>query len=110
MPITQYNPTTPARRGMTSQDLSEITTRKSIKSLVKSKKQNAGRNNQGKITVRHRGGGVKRHYRLVDFKFENVKTAVVEAIEYDPNRSAYIALVRADGKLAYILAGSGMNV
>ena len=65
MAITKYNPTTPARRGMTSQDTSEITTRKPLKSLLKSKKQNAGRNNSGRITVRHRGGGVKRHYRLV---------------------------------------------
>ena len=66
MAVKQYNPTTPARRGMTSQDLSEVTTRKPLKSLVKAGKQKAGRNNTGKITVRHRGGGVKRHYRLVN--------------------------------------------
>lgn len=66
MPIKAYNPTTPARRGMTTEDYSEITTRKPLKSLIKSKKQNAGRNNTGRITVRHRGGGVKRHYRLVN--------------------------------------------
>ena len=68
MPIKQYNPTTPARRGMTSQDLSDVTTRKPLKSLVKAGKQKAGRNNTGKITVRHRGGGVKRHYRLLDHR------------------------------------------
>ena len=66
MPIKAYNPTTPARRGMTSEDYSDITTRKPLKSLVKSKKQNAGRNNHGRITTRHRGGGVKRHYRLLN--------------------------------------------
>ena len=65
MAVVKYNPTTPARRGMTSQDLSEVTTKKPLKSLLKSKKQNAGRNNTGRITVRHRGGGVKRHYRLM---------------------------------------------
>ena len=68
MPIKAYNPTTPARRGMTSEDYSDITTRKPLKSLVKSKKQNAGRNNTGRITIRHRGGGVKRHYRLVNHR------------------------------------------
>ena len=68
MPIKAYNPTTPGRRGMTSQDMSEVTTRKPLKSLIKSKKQNAGRNNTGRITVRHRGGGVRRHYRLLNHR------------------------------------------
>jgi large subunit ribosomal protein L2 len=110
MPITQYNPTTPARRGMTSQDLSDITTRKSIKSLVKSKKQNAGRNNTGRITVRHRGGGVKRHYRLVDHKLAPGLKVTVEEIEYDPNRSARIARVKDQyGLYHYILADTSME-
>lgn len=110
MPIKAYNPTTPARRGMTSQDLSDITTRKSLKSLVKSKKQNAGRNNTGRITVRHRGGGVKRHYRLVNHKLAPGLTVTVEEIEYDPNRSARIARVKDQhGLYHYILADTSMT-
>lgn len=109
MPIKQYNPTTPARRGMTTQDLSEITTRKPLKSLVKSKKQNAGRNNTGRITVRHRGGGVKRHYRLVNHRLAPGLTVTVEEIEYDPNRSARIARVKDQhGLYHYILADTQM--
>jgi large subunit ribosomal protein L2 len=111
MAIKLYRPTTPGRRGMTTTDTSAITKKKPTKSLLVAKKAGSGRNNQGKITVRHRGGGVKRFYRLVDFDFRSVKSAVIEAIEYDPNRSAHIALVRLDsGKPAYILAGSGMKV
>jgi len=110
MPIKQYNPTTPARRGMTSQDLSDITTRKPLKSLIKSKKQNAGRNNAGRITVRHRGGGVKRHYRLVNHKLAAGLTATIEEIEYDPNRSARIARVKDQyGLYHYILADTSMR-
>lgn len=109
MPIKQYNPTTPARRGMTTQDLSEITTRKPLKSLIKSKKQNAGRNNTGRITVRHRGGGVKRHYRLVNHRLAPGLTVTVEEIEYDPNRSARIARVKDQhGLYHYILADTQM--
>jgi len=109
MPIKLYNPTTPARRGMTSQDLSEITTKKPLKSLVKSKKQNAGRNNTGRITVRHRGGGVKRHYRLLNHKLAPGLTVTVEEIEYDPNRSARIARVKDQhGLYHYILADTSM--
>jgi large subunit ribosomal protein L2 len=109
MPIKAYNPTTPARRGMTSEDYSEITTRKPLKSLVKSKKQNAGRNNTGRITVRHRGGGVKRHYRLVNHKLAPGLTVTVEEIEYDPNRSARIARVKDQhGLYHYILADTQM--
>lgn len=105
MAIKQYKPTTPARRGMTSQDLSDITTRKPLKSLIKSKKQNAGRNNTGRITVRHRGGGVKRHYRLVNHKLAPGVTATVEEIEYDPNRSARLARVKdTTGQYHYVLA------
>ncbi len=110
MPIKAYNPTTPGRRGMTSEDYSDITTRKPLKSLVKSKKQNAGRNNTGRITVRHRGGGVKRHYRLLDHKLAAGLTVTVEEIEYDPNRSARIARVKDQhGLYHYILADTSMT-
>ena len=111
MPIKQYNPTTPARRGMTSQDLSDITTRKPLKSLTKSKKQNAGRNNAGRITVRHRGGGVKRHYRLVNHRLAPGLTATIEQTEYDPNRSARIARVKDQhGLYHYVIADTSMTV
>lgn len=110
MPIKAYNPTTPARRGMTSQDTSDITTRKPLKSLVKSKKQNAGRNNTGRITVRHRGGGVRRHYRLLNHRLAAGLTLTVEEIEYDPNRSARIARVKDQhGLYHYILADTSMT-
>jgi large subunit ribosomal protein L2 len=105
MSIVKYNPTTPSRRGMTSQDLSDITTNHPLKSLIKSKKQNAGRNNTGRITVRHRGGGVKRHYRLLDHNLAAGLTAKIEEIEYDPNRSAHIARVQDQyGLHHYVLA------
>ena len=110
MAVTPYNPTTPARRGMTSQDLSDITTKKPLKSLVKSKKQQAGRNNQGRITVRHRGGGVRRHYRLVNHNLPAGLTLTIEEIEYDPNRSARIARVKDQNDLYhYILADTAMT-
>lgn len=110
MAIKQYNPTTPARRGMSSQDMSDITTRKPLKSLIKSKKQNAGRNNTGRITVRHRGGGVRRHYRLLSHKLASDLTLTVMEIEYDPNRSARIARVRDQhGLYHYILADTSMT-
>ena len=110
MPIKAYNPTTPARRGMTSQDLSDITTRKPLKSLIKSKKQNAGRNNTGRITVRHRGGGVKRHHRLMNHNLAAGLKVTVEEIEYDPNRSARIARVKDQfGLYHYILADTSMT-
>lgn len=110
MPIKAYNPTTPARRGMTTEDYSQITTKKPLKSLIKSKKQNAGRNNTGRITVRHRGGGVKRHYRLVNHKLAPGLTVTVEEIEYDPNRSARIARVKDQhGLYHYILADTQMT-
>jgi large subunit ribosomal protein L2 len=109
MPIKAYNPTTPGRRGMTTQDLSEVTTRKPLKSLVKSKKQNAGRNNTGRITVRHRGGGVKRHHRLMNHNLAAGLTVTIEEIEYDPNRSARIARVKDQhGLYHYILADTSM--
>lgn len=109
MAIKQYNPTTPARRGMTSQDMSEVTTRKPLKSLTKSKKQNAGRNNTGRITVRHRGGGVKRHHRLMNHKLAPGTVATIEEIEYDPNRSARIARIKDQhGLYHYVLADTSM--
>ncbi len=109
MSTTTYKPTTPARRGMTSQDFSQITTRKPLKSLLKTKKQNAGRNNQGRITTRHRGGGVRRHYRLVSHKLSPDLVLTVEEIEYDPNRSARIARVKDQhGLYHYILADTSM--
>ena len=110
MPVKAYNPTTPARRGMTTEDYSQITTKKPLKSLTKSKKQNAGRNNTGRITVRHRGGGVKRHYRLMNHKLAAGLTVTVEEIEYDPNRSARIARVKDQhGLYHYILADTSMT-
>ena len=113
MGIKKYSPYTPSRRNMTSLDFSEITKRTPEKSLVAPIKKNSGRNNQGKITVRHRGGGAKRKYRIIDFK-RNSKdgvTAKVVAIEYDPNRTANIALiVYADGTKSYILAPEGLQV
>lgn len=110
MAVVKYNPTTPARRGMTSQDLSEVTAKKPFKSLLKSKKQNAGRNNTGRITVRHRGGGVKRHYRLMNYNLPAGTTLTIEEIEYDPNRSARIARVKDQaGKYHYVLADTSMS-
>ena len=111
MALIAYKPTTPARRNMTSADSSAITKKRPEKSLLVAKPKTAGRNNQGKITVRHRGGGVKRFYRLIDFKFTPGQVATVVGIEYDPNRSANIALLKLDnGQPAYVLAGSGMKV
>jgi len=111
MAIRQYKPTTPGRRGMTTQDNSEITTRKPLKSLLRSQKSNAGRNNQGRITTRHRGSGVKKHYRLVNFNLPAGTSAKVEEIEYDPNRSARIARIKdSAGKYHYVLATKGIEV
>lgn len=113
MGIKTYKPYTPSRRHMTGSDFSEITTNKPEKSLVVSLKKKSGRNNQGKITVRHHGGGNRRKYRLIDFK-RNKKDgipATVKTIEYDPNRSANIALIcYADGEKSYILAPEGLKV
>ena len=112
MGIKKFNPYTPSRRHMTTSDFAEITTNKPEKSLVTSLKKNAGRNNQGKITVRHHGGGSRRKYRLIDFKRKKDGIpAVVKTIEYDPNRTANIALIcYADGEKAYILAPNGLKV
>lgn len=111
MGIKKYNPYTPSRRQMTGSDFSEITKQTPEKSLLVSLDKTAGRNNQGKITVRHRGGGVKRKYRVIDFKRkkDNIPATVI-GIEYDPNRSANIALIcYADGEKAYILAPQGLT-
>ena len=113
MGIKTYNPYTLSRRQMTGLDFQEITKTTPEKSLTVSLKKNAGRNNQGKITVRHRGGGSRRKYRIIDFK-RNKKDgipATVVAIEYDPNRTANIALIAyADGEKAYILAPNKLKV
>ncbi|HEV2581100.1 MAG TPA: 50S ribosomal protein L2 [Ktedonobacteraceae bacterium] len=112
MPIKQYRPTSPGRRGMSVSTFEEITKTKPEKSLTVRLKKHAGRNNQGKITVRHRGGGAKRAYRIIDFKRNKLGVpAKVAAIEYDPNRSARIALLHyVDGEKRYIIAPVGLKV
>ena len=112
MGIKTFNPYTPSRRNMTSLDFAEITKSVPEKSLTTSLKKTAGRNNQGKITVRHHGGGSRRKYRIIDFKRRKDDIpAVVKAIEYDPNRTANIALIcYADGEKTYILAPNGLKV
>ncbi|MGB4800784.1 MAG: 50S ribosomal protein L2 [Candidatus Saccharimonadales bacterium] len=108
MSIKQYNPTTPGRRGMSSQDFSGLTTKKPVRSLVKSVKRGSGRNNQGRITTRHQGGGARKHLRIMNFNFQG--EATVEHIEYDPGRSARIARLKDDtGAYHYVLATSGMK-
>ena len=111
MAIRVYKPTSPARRFMSVLTYEEITTNKPEKSLLECKKKNAGRNKQGKITVRHQGGGNKVKYRIVDFKRnKDGIPAKVAAIEYDPNRTAFIALLNyADGEKRYILAPVGLK-
>ena len=111
MGIKTYNPYTPSRRNMTGSDFSEITKTTPEKSLIASKKKNAGRNNQGKITVRHHGGGNRQKYRMIDFKrIKDDVPATVIGIEYDPNRTANIALIcYADGEKSYILAPAGLT-
>ena len=112
MGIKTYNPYTPSRRNMTSSDFAEITKKTPEKSLLVSLQKRSGRNNQGKITVRHRGGGSRRKYRIIDFK-RNKKDgipATVIGIEYDPNRTANIGLIcYADGEKAYIIAPEGLT-
>lgn len=111
MAVRTYKPNTAARRGMSVMDFSKLTKKKPEKSLTVTLTKTAGRNNQGRITTRHRGGGVKRAYRMVDFVFAAAKNAEIIALEYDPNRSANIALVRLeDGSKAYVLATSNMRV
>jgi large subunit ribosomal protein L2 len=112
MGIKKYKPTTPGLRGMTVADFKEITTDKPEKSLTVTLKKHSGRNSRGKITVRHRGGGTRSKYRIIDFKRNKDDIpGKVATIEYDPNRSAYIALINyADGEKRYILAPEGLKV
>ncbi|HIU86798.1 TPA: 50S ribosomal protein L2 [Candidatus Spyradomonas excrementavium] len=112
MGIKKINPTSPGQRGMTKSDFAEITTSTPEKSLLKPIRKTAGRNNTGRITCRHKGGGVKRAYRIIDFKREKFGVpATVKTIEYDPNRNVRISLVfYADGEKRYILTPQGLNV
>ncbi len=112
MAIKKYKPTTPGRRGMTVTDYSTLSKVEPERSLLEPMKKHAGRNSYGRITVRHHGGGCRRKYRLVDFKRQKLDTpAEVLTIEYDPNRSAHIALIRyEDGVKSYITAAEGMKV
>ena len=112
MAIRNYKPTTPGRRKMSALVNEEITTSTPEKTLTVTMKKNGGRNNQGKITVRHQGGGVKRRYRIIDFKRNKLNVpGTVATIEYDPNRTANIALINyADGEKRYIIAPKGLEV
>ena len=112
MAIKSYKSTTNGRRGMTTLDNSGLTKVAPEKSLLVTLKKNGGRNNQGKITVRHQGGGAKRKYRIIDFKrIKDGVVGTVASIEYDPNRTANIALIKyADGEKAYIIAPKGLKV
>jgi len=108
--IKTYNPTTPGQRGMTTQNMDDITTKKPVRSLVVTKRRGNGRNNQGRITTRHQGGGAKQFYRLMNFNLAPGTKAIIEHIEYDPNRSARIARIKdSDGKYHYVLAANGMK-
>ena len=109
MPI-KYNPTTPGRRQMSAPSFSEVTKSTPEKSLIVTNKKKAGRNNTGRITVRHRGGGNKTKYRIIDFKRKENASATVIGVEYDPNRTAYIALLEnEEGKRSYIIAPGGLT-
>ena len=110
MPTIKYNPTTPSRRHMAVPSFDEITKFSPEKSLIVIKKKHAGRNSYGKITVRHHGGGNKVKYRIIDFKRDNESPATVIGVEYDPNRSAYIALLQNEaGEKSYIIAPVGLK-
>ena len=105
-----YRPMTPGQRGLTTQDWDGITTNKPVRGLLVIKKRTAGKNNQGRITTRHKGGGARRYYRLVNFNLAAGTTATVEHIEYDPNRSARIARIKdQNGTYHYILASKNMK-
>jgi len=111
MAIKLHKPTTPGERGMTSSSFNAITSKKPSKSLIVIKQKHSGRNNQGRITVRHRGGGTRKFYRIISFNLPAGTEAVVEQIEYDPNRSAYIARIKDQNQqYHYILAIQGMKV
>ena len=110
MATMKYKPTTPSRRGMTSPSFDEITKFSPEKSLITTKKKHAGRNSYGKITVRHHGGGNKQKYRIIDFKRQENGSATVIGVEYDPNRTSYIALLQnEEGKKSYIIAPVGLT-
>jgi len=110
MPTVKYKPTTPARRNMSVPSFEEITKFSPEKSLIVTKKKHAGRNSYGRITVRHRGGGNKIKYRIIDFKRQNANANTVVGIEYDPNRTAYIALLQdTEGTKSYIIAPEGLK-
>ena len=110
MPTIKYKPTTPARRQMSVPSFEEITKFSPEKSLIVTKKKHAGRNSYGRITVRHRGGGNKVKYRIIDFKRQSTAPATVIGVEYDPNRSAYIALLQnEEGVKSYIIAPVGLT-
>ncbi len=110
MPTVKFKPTTPSRRNMTAPSFEEVTRKSPEKKLIVIKKKNSGRNSYGKITVRHRGGGNKIKYRLIDFKRQDASANTVLGIEYDPNRSAYIALLEnGEGKRSYIVAPVGLK-
>ena len=110
MPTVKYNPTTPARRNMSVPSFEEITKFSPEKSLIVIKKKHSGRNSYGRITVRHRGGGNKIKYRIIDFKRQNTNANTVLGIEYDPNRTAYIALLQdTEGNKSYVIAPEGLK-
>ena len=110
MPTVKYKPTTPARRNMSVPSFEEITKFTPEKSLIVTKKKHAGRNSYGRITVRHRGGGNKIKYRIIDFKRQNTNANTVVGIEYDPNRTAYIALLQdTEGTKSYVIAPEGLK-
>ena len=110
MPTVKYKPTTPARRNMSVPSFEEITKFSPEKSLIVTKKKHAGRNSYGRITVRHRGGGNKIKYRIIDFKRQNANANTVLGVEYDPNRTAYIALLQdTEGTKSYIVAPEGLK-
>src|SRR5688572_1175794 len=112
MPLKSFKPTSPGRRGMTGPSFEEITTREPYKPLLESQTRGSGRNNAGRLTVRHRGGGEKQHYRIIDFKRDKPGVpARLATIEYDPNRSARIGLLHyRDGEKRYILLPHGLKV
>ena len=111
MATTTYNPTSPGRRGMSTQSNADITTNKPLRSLLVPKRRGSGRNNQGRITTRHQGGGARQFYRTINFSLADGVTATIEQIEYDPNRSARIARIKENnGTYHYILVANGMKV
>ncbi len=111
MPVKIYKPTTPGRRNMSVQSFAELTKKAPEKSLLEPLKKHSGRNNMGRITVRHHGGGNRRKYRVIDFKRNNENPATVIALEYDPNRTSNIALIQyEDGKKSYIIAPVDLKV